>query len=265
MPFASPVQTGTYTLGQTPPAGVTFSHWECYNVTNGTASAPVNGSSITLPLANTFTCVAVYVVTIVPPNPRLALLSQYPTAYPATGPTANLTATGPGGANASCTEAPSQKLSGSINVTAPGDGFCFGNGTVPPGTYNLTQVPAPGTLFQRWECYNMTNGAAGPPINGSSITLAVNVNMTCVAVYTLVPTLPKLSLLSSFPLYYTGPTGNLTAVSANETCQKFPSPRVNATANVTVIHPNGGECGSTATFGTSPAGNYTLGQVRQLL
>jgi hypothetical protein len=204
----------------------------------------------------------VYIVTVVPPNPKLALLSQYPAAYPTTGPTANLTATGPGGVNASCVEAPSERLTGIINVTAPGTGLCFGNGTVPPGTYNLTQVPAPGTIFSRWDCYNVTNGAAGAPINGSSITLGLNMSMTCVAVYTLVPTQPRLALLSDFPPQYNGPTGNLTAISTGETCQKFPSPRINATANVTVIYPNGGGCGSNATFGTSPAGNYTLGQVR---
>jgi hypothetical protein len=255
------LQAGTYTLGQTPPAGVSFSHWECYNVTNGTAGNPVNGSTVTLALANSFSCVAVYIVTIVPPNPKLALLSQYPAAYPLNSPTANLTATGPGGANASCVEAPSQRLIGVINATAPGDGLCFGNGTVPPGTYNLTQVPAPGTLFSRWECYNTTGGAAGTPVNVTSVTLVLNVSMTCVAVYTLVPTQPRLALLSEFPSYYTGPTGNLTAVSIGETCQKFPSPRINAAANVTVINPVGGGCGSNATFGTSPAGSYTLGQV----
>jgi hypothetical protein len=135
---------------------------------------------------------------------------------------------------------------------------------VAPGTYNLTQVPVPGTLFDRWECYNVTNGTAGTPVNGSSISLALNVSMTCVAVYSLVPTQPRLALLSDFPPQYNGPSGNLTAISTGETCQRFPSPRINATANVTVMYPNGGGCGSNATFGTSPAGNYTLGQVKRI-
>jgi hypothetical protein len=255
------MQTGTYILGQTSPVGTAFSHWECYNVTNGTASQPMNGSSITVPLASSLTCVAVYTVMNVLPNPKLALLSQYPAAYPATGATANLTAAGTGAVTASCVEAPSQRSYGFMNVTAPGAGFCFEHGTVAPGKYILTQAPAPGTLFERWLCYDIINGTVSSPANGSSIMLALNTSVTCVAEYALLPTRPKLALLSDFPPYYIGPSGNLTAFTAGETCQKFPSPRVNATANVTVVHSNDGSCGNSSTFGTFPAGNYTLSQV----
>jgi hypothetical protein len=256
------MQAGTYTLSQVTPPGTTFSHWECYNVTNGTAGPPINGSSLTLPAGNAFTCVAVYTVSVAPTNnPRLALLSEYPASYPTTSETDSLTAVGPGGVNASCIKSPSPRLGIGSTLTSPGAGLCFGSGSVPPGTYSLSQVAAPGTLFQCWDCYNVTTGTAAPPVTVTNFNLAAGVSMTRVAVYIQAPTTPRLALLSNLPLQHSGQTGNLTATSAAETCQKAPSPRLNATANVAITFPFGGGCGIVATSGTSRAGNYTVDQV----
>jgi hypothetical protein len=118
-------QAGNYTLTNTVPSGTNFSHWECYNTTSGTASPPVNGSSISLAPATSFTCVAVFIV--LPPQPRLALLSNFLGTSNYTGTPANLNATGP----AVCVEAPAARLGGNITITNPLDGLCNGNGNMP--------------------------------------------------------------------------------------------------------------------------------------
>lgn len=110
---------GTYILNQTAPAGATFYHWECWNITNGTAVGPFNSSSLNLTRGVSFTCVAVYNITAA--APQLALLSQFPSSY--TGPTANLTAAGP--SNSTCTQAPSQRLGvNNVTIVSPGAGAC---------------------------------------------------------------------------------------------------------------------------------------------
>jgi hypothetical protein len=113
-------------------------------------------------------------------QPKLALLSYFPASY--TGQTADLVATGP---TDTCTEAPSTRLNGTVTVVAPGAGACFTDGTVDGGTYNLTQVPPPGTVFVNWTCYDTTSGTAGAGTGGASTTLAPNTNTTktCVAFY----------------------------------------------------------------------------------
>lgn len=117
-------QAGNYTLTNTVPTGTNFSHWECYNTTSGTASPAVNGSSLSLTPAKSFTCVAVFIV--LPAQPRLALLSNYLGTANYTGTAANLNATGP----AVCVEAPSSKLGGNNTITNPQDGLCNGNGNM---------------------------------------------------------------------------------------------------------------------------------------
>jgi hypothetical protein len=118
------LQPGNYNLTHTVPAGTTFSHWDCYNTTNGTASAPANGSSVTLHPATSFTCVAVF--TVLPAHAKLALLSTYLGVTSYTGVAANLTAIGP----AVCIQAPSKQLGGNVTVTNPLEGLCNGNGTM---------------------------------------------------------------------------------------------------------------------------------------
>jgi hypothetical protein len=141
------LQVGTYTLSNTVPAPTAFSHWECYNITSGSAVGPVNATNITLAVANSWTCIATFVML---PQPKLALLSRFVGAN-YTGPTANLTATGP----SNCTEAPSTAVSGTTNVTAPGSGLCNSNGTM------LVSVVTPGlNLFMLLVVQGM-NSAVG--------------------------------------------------------------------------------------------------------
>lgn len=116
------LQPGSYLLANTVPAGTAFSHWECYNVTSGVATAPVNSTNVTLAVATSWTCIATFTML---PQPKLALLSRFVGAN-YTGPTGNLTATGP----SNCTEAPSTAVGGTTNVTAPGAGLCNTNGTM---------------------------------------------------------------------------------------------------------------------------------------
>jgi hypothetical protein len=118
------IQAGNYTLTNTVPAGTNFSHWECYNTTSGTASPATNGSTISIAPATRFTCVAVFIV--LPPLPRLALLSKYLGTSNYTGPAANLNATGP----SVCVEAPSVSLGGNVTITNPLEGLCNVNGTM---------------------------------------------------------------------------------------------------------------------------------------
>jgi hypothetical protein len=58
---------GTYTLTQTLPVGLEFSHWECYDVTSGKPVRPTNTSSVSLTDGEKATCVAVYLMA---QNPR---------------------------------------------------------------------------------------------------------------------------------------------------------------------------------------------------
>jgi hypothetical protein len=115
------LQAGTYTLNHSVPGGTSFSHWECYNTTSGIASPAINGSSISLAAATSFSCVAVFGV-----MPRLALLSNYLGTSNYTGPASNLNATGP----STCVQAPSKQLEGSITNTNPLIGLCNGSGTM---------------------------------------------------------------------------------------------------------------------------------------
>jgi hypothetical protein len=56
------VSTGTYGLLQTAPANATFLRWECYDITNGTATLLQNATTVAVTLTGSMsvTCVAVY-------------------------------------------------------------------------------------------------------------------------------------------------------------------------------------------------------------
>jgi hypothetical protein len=112
---------------------------------------------------------------------QLALLSQFPPNYG--GPTANISAVGPG----SCVKSPSTMLGGSVTVQQPGAGLCE---PLPPGTYQVTQVPPPGTTFVRWDVFNATTGALISSPTNPSITLPLDGSVTVVAVYSA-PGLPS--------------------------------------------------------------------------
>jgi hypothetical protein len=118
--------------------------------------------------------------------PRLALVTSYSgdaTIAPANG--ASLTATGP--SSSTCTKNPSVKLTDVITVTSPGGGWCGGSSTTTlaaAGTYVLTATGVQGTLLSQFQCYNISSGSAGVPVNvaaGGSITLQANEVWTCAA------------------------------------------------------------------------------------
>jgi hypothetical protein len=120
-----------------------------------------------------------------PVLPKLALISQFPASY--TGGTANLRAASP---NDSCIEEPSARLGGNVSVVSPGPGLCNTDGSVQPGSYNLTQTPPPGTVFLRWECSDVTSGTAQGTTNTTGTTnlnLSGAISVTCVAVYDIAP------------------------------------------------------------------------------
>jgi hypothetical protein len=135
----------------------------------------------------------------------------------------------------------------------------------------LLQIPPPGIVFDRWECFyvtmvNITNstvvtnstlGTLPVPLTGGiGFTLGPNDVITCVAVYRF--DLPRLALLSDyFPANYTGLTAVLGAAGqppTNDSCPAVPSQRLNATGNVTVFNPGAGFCGhANRTNSTGPA------------
>jgi hypothetical protein len=247
---------GSYDLDEgSPPAGTIFKRWECYNVSNGGTPIPLTDFSVDLSGNSSITCVAVFDV---PPNPKLALISQFPAEY--TGPTANLSAVAPL-INEVCIKPFSPRL-GQNNVTVlqPGPGNC-GNGTgvVPSGTYNLNQAAPKGTEFDRWDCFDISTGTPSNPQDLDAVTLDDADAVTCVAVYTL-RIQPTLALISKFPDSYNGPTANLTAISPADNCTKAPSLRLNQN-NVTVVQPGPARCN---TDGRMEPGSYVLGEVAPL-
>jgi hypothetical protein len=118
--------------------------------------------------------------------PRLALVTSYvanATIAPANG--ANLTATGP--QSSTCTSNPSVKLTDVITVISPGSGWCGGSSSstlAAAGAYVLTATGVQGTLLLQFQCFNVSGGSAGEPINvsaGGNITLQTNEAWTCAA------------------------------------------------------------------------------------
>lgn len=70
----------------------------------------------------------------------------------------------------------------------PGAGFCnqANNGNMPPGNYSLSQSPPPGTKFDRWDCYKVTNSSQTPVNITSGVILQGEDFISCVALYALV-------------------------------------------------------------------------------
>jgi hypothetical protein len=129
--------------------------------------------------------------TPIPPLPKLALISEFPPSY--NGITANLTATSN---NATCVEAPSARLNETNNVTlaTPGPGFCNEDGSMPQGNYSFSETAPPGTVFDRWECYEIIgSNVIGPISSGKTptIDLTGTKQITCKAIYTLATPLPR--------------------------------------------------------------------------
>lgn len=118
---------------------------------------------------------------------------------------ANLTATITPGGQTTCIKLLSPQLNkNGTTLTAPGEGLCNTNGTMPPGTYNLDQRPPQGTEFDRWDCYDVSGTTPGQPdVDVDSVTLQEGDVITCVAVFTM---RPKLALISEFPAGYSGPS-----------------------------------------------------------
>lgn len=255
------VAAGVYSLTQSAPSGTVFLRWDCFNTTSGSAILLVTGvTTITITQSNTSTtCVAVYSVPV-PVPPKLALVSLFNGSSSYTGPGGNLSAVGPVD---SCVRAPSPIVGVSgVTILNPGPGTCGTDGTISAGTYTLSQSAPAGTLFNRFDCYNIVTGTAVLVSSGTnSITLTTaNMSITCTAVYTVQPaTAPKLALLSNFNFAYTGTTGgNLSAVGPTDSCIKAPSNILN-TNNISVTAPGPGQCGGAT--GSMAGGTYSLSQV----
>jgi hypothetical protein len=123
------------------------------------------------------------------------------------------------------------------------------------GTYALSQLPAPGTQFERWDCYSI-NDTSLSSFNTTSpnITLTFFNVVTCVAVYSVLPPGPQLILFSDYGppgVNYTGPTANLTANTAGDLCTKAPSLRWGVDGNLT--SPGAALCGNNGTNNATSA------------
>jgi hypothetical protein len=169
------VQPGSFGLSEDPPTGTRFQEWECYNTTTG-ALLPTNPANVPLAAGQAITCVAVYSLL-----PTLALLSEFPAEY--TSPvTANLSATS---GNDTCTKAPSTRLQPPLTAAQSAAGQCGTSGFVEPGTYALAQQAPAGTVFVRYDLYNMSSGTPVLLPAGTPVSLAGSDSLTAVAVYRL--------------------------------------------------------------------------------
>ncbi|WIA11284.1 hypothetical protein OEZ85_011408 [Tetradesmus obliquus] len=216
------VNPGTYTLGESPMPGLVFKAWQCYNTTTG-QSIVTNDNAQQLQAGQAVTCVAEYELAPSPspspgtppaspspnpqlpspspaaspsptpaaspsptpsPLPRLALISQFPAGY--TGPGANLSAIS---TNDSCVKLNSPIVNGTtLTPQQPGNGQCNGpNGNVQPGNYSLTQTALAGTVFVRWDVYDLTNNVNASNPNLAAVVLSGTISVTLVAVYDYAP------------------------------------------------------------------------------
>ncbi|WIA18464.1 hypothetical protein OEZ85_009921 [Tetradesmus obliquus] len=246
---------GKYNLGQSPPPGLSFDGYICYDVVNTTYSTARGDDmdDVQLQRNDLVTCVATYVA-----RPKLALTSRFPAAY--TGPTANLSAIA---FSDSCTKifSPRQDFN-NVTVLQPGLGQCGAEGFVNQGQYQLNQTAPDGTTFIGWRCTDITFGVEGAVSTALFVQLSGNQSKSCVAEYNYTAPAPppspapspqpKLALISDFPASYTGPTANLSASSATATCVEAPSARFN-TSNVTLVSPGEGLCNGN---GNMPPGAY---------
>lgn len=115
---------------------------------------------------------------------KLALISSFPPEYAGTVG-ANLAAYDEGGSSI-CIKSPSPRLGvNNITLLNPGSGSCGGGVGVVALRYTLAQYQPAGTAFARWECSDVISGTALPIQGNSSVTLAANLSVTCVAVYTM--------------------------------------------------------------------------------
>jgi hypothetical protein len=196
------------------------------------------------------------------PQPKLALISKFPTGY--NGTSANLFATGTNGAT--CVEAPSQILGrNGVSVEDPGPGFCGTDGSMPASNYSLSQDAPPGTMFEGWQCSEISDDVPRPiPMpSGMNVPLNPNEMITCVAVYVLPSSpspapLPKLALVSNFPPGWSGKSADLTAKGNAVDCVRAPSPII-GTNNVSIVAP--GAAGLCGIDGSVPSGPYNLTQL----
>jgi hypothetical protein len=144
------------------------------------------------------TCVAVFDLL---PLPKLALVVDLPPGY--TGPPINLTARSN---NETCVEAPAAQLGvNGTTLAQPGAGLCRGNGTMPPGTYQLEQPNSPpGLEFDSFICWDVEgNNVTLRGRDVETVILQRDEVVTCSAKF--LP-LPKLALQSRFPDNYRGPS-----------------------------------------------------------
>jgi hypothetical protein len=122
----------------------------------------------------------------VPPgSTRLALLSQFPAGYTGVGADVNATSS-----NDSCIKLDSPIVNPpTVTPQQPGAGQCGGpNGVVQPGDYQLREQPPSGTIFVRWDCYDLINNQTLTQTGSlGTLTLPSGLSVTCVAVYEYAP------------------------------------------------------------------------------
>ncbi len=175
----APVNTGTYVLSESGPAGYAAGNWSC---TAGT----LTGTSLVLPLNTDATCT-------INNNDRPALLSLV-----------KIVNNGTTGA----THVPADwtlTATGSSIVTGPGSSPAVTNQTVNAGSYALTESGGPaGYTSSAWTC-------TGATVNGSSVAVPNGGNVSCTITNTVVQ--PRLTLVK---VVNNGTTGG-TAIPANWT------------------------------------------------
>jgi hypothetical protein len=124
------------------------------------------------------------------------------------------------------------------------DNTAFLTALLQAGNYTLSNTVPAGATISHWECYNITSGTPGAPLNTTSISLALGTSWTCVAVFVLQPH-PRLALLSRYVGgNCTGPTANLTAAGPSN-CTEAPSTAVGSSTNITA--PGNGLCNTNGT------------------
>jgi hypothetical protein len=128
------------------------------------------------------------------------------------------------------------------------------------GNYSLSQITAPGTQFERWDCYSINTTSGNATLLSTSNATSPNITLTyfnvvtCVAVYSVLPPAPQLILSSDYGpagANFTGPAASLFANTTGDSCTKAPSPRWGVDVNFT--SPGVGLCGNNGTNNATSA------------
>ncbi|WP_454042419.1 prealbumin-like fold domain-containing protein [Cellulosimicrobium sp. Marseille-Q8652] len=208
------VRVGEYTLSEEGgPEGYRNDGWAC-------EGAEVEGSTVTIDLADSVTCTVTNVGPVTPTVPTLTLVKEV-VGGPATAADWDLTATGPSTVTGT---------TGQPGVSAV---------EVEPGAYTLTE-DGPAGYDGAWSC----TGAAAGDGSGGSVTVAEGEDVVCTATNTWAGATLTLTKLLEGELFAQPEHWTLTATGG-------PDPD----APVTVSGPSGSDA---VTDAFVPAGDYTL-------